>query len=98
MARKRRKGEHRDEDDDNRYKKLKSSQPQDTNVVEIVPAKARPLLKQDDGPAQVPPLPKVEADVGQTGSESRKMTSKKKKRLEKYIVRTLSMYPGRLRD
>jgi hypothetical protein len=96
MARKRRKGEHRVEDD-NRHKKLKSSQPQDTNVVEILPATAHPLLNQDDRPAQVPPLPKVEADVGQTGSEPRKMTSKKRKRLEKYIVRTLSLYLGRLR-
>jgi hypothetical protein len=62
MARKRRKDEHRDKDD-KRHKKLKSSQAQDTNVVEILPAKIPPLLKQDDHPAQVPPLHIAEADV-----------------------------------
>ena len=53
MARKRRKGEQGDEDD-KRRKKLKFTQPQDTNI-EILPAKA-PIPEHNENPAQVPLL------------------------------------------
>ena len=51
MARKRRKDQHGDEGD-KKNKKLKSSHPQDTNDLEILPGKA-PLVKQDELPSHV---------------------------------------------